>query len=78
MYYLGKYGSEASKREYARIIAEFVANGRQQFYRPDEILIESLIVRYLSYVEKELDYSEGILLVLPSASLVTLKFTGTL
>jgi hypothetical protein len=26
MYYLGKYGSEASRREYDRIIAEFVAN----------------------------------------------------
>jgi len=31
MYYLGKYDSEASKREYDRIIAEFVANGRQPF-----------------------------------------------
>jgi len=59
MYYLGKYGSEASKREYDRIIAEFVANGRQPFYRVDEITVENLIVRYLDYVGKERDYSEG-------------------
>jgi hypothetical protein len=35
MYYLGKYGSEASRREYDRIIAAFVANGRRAFYDPD-------------------------------------------
>jgi hypothetical protein len=29
MYYLGKYGSDASRREYDRIIAEFLAHGRQ-------------------------------------------------
>jgi len=47
MYYLGKYGSTASRPEYDRIIAEFVANGRQPFAHPDTILVESLIVRYL-------------------------------
>ena len=29
VYYLGQYGTESSKREYDRIIAEFVANGRR-------------------------------------------------
>ena len=40
MFYLGKYGSEASRREYDRIIAEFIANGRQSLRNADEILIE--------------------------------------
>jgi replicative superfamily II helicase len=59
MYYLGKHGSQASRREYDRIIAEFVANGRQAFYAPDEIPIESLIIQYLDYANRELNYSEG-------------------
>ena len=57
MYYLGKYGSDISRREYDRIIAEFVANGRQPFYGADEILVEALIARFLDYAEKELNYS---------------------
>ena len=59
MYYLGKHGSDASRREYDRIIGEFVANGRQPFYRQDEILVESLIVRYLDHVETELNMGES-------------------
>ena len=59
MYYLGKYGSEASRREYDRIIGEFVANGRQTFQNPDEILIETLIVRFLDYAETEQNYCES-------------------
>jgi len=49
MYYRGKHGSQSSRREYDRIIAVFVANGRQAFYAPDEIPIESLVVLYLDY-----------------------------
>jgi integrase len=59
MYYLGKYGSEASRREYDRIIAEFVANGRQARYCPDEILIENLIAQYVHYINAEIDYSQN-------------------
>ena len=43
MYYLGKYGSDASRREYDRIIAEFVANGRRTHRNPDEVRIDALI-----------------------------------
>ena len=56
MYYLGKYGSTASRQEYDRIIAEFVANGRQPFYATDELTIESLIVRFLDHAKKEINY----------------------
>ena len=59
MYYLGKYGSEASKREYDRIIAEFVANGRQAFKDPDGVRIDVLVASYISYIEKEVDFSES-------------------
>jgi len=51
MYYLGRYGSEASRQEYDRIIAEFVANGRQSLNCPDDILVEALIARFLDYAE---------------------------
>ena len=61
-FYLGKYGSAASRREYDRIIGEFVANGRQAFHNPDTILIESLIVSFLDYTEKECNYSPSSLL----------------
>jgi hypothetical protein len=59
MYYLGKYGSEASRREYDRIIAEFVANGRQAFVNSDELLVRSLIVQYLCFIEKERTFVYG-------------------
>ena len=59
MYYLGKYGSAASRQEYDRIIAEFVGNGRQPFAHPDTILVESLIVKYLNFIEKEAGYSKS-------------------
>jgi len=59
MHYLGKHGSDASRREYDRIMSEFIANGRQPFRHPDEIHVEDLVVRYLDYVEKELNLSKG-------------------
>jgi site-specific recombinase XerD len=59
MRYLGKYGSEASRREYDRVIAEFLANGRQPDYDPEEIPIGSLILRFLDYAEKERNYCDG-------------------
>ena len=56
MHYLGKYGSQASRREYDRIIAEFAANGRQAACDPDEILIEDIIAQFLDYINREVDY----------------------
>ena len=59
MYYLGKHGTAASRREYDRIIGEFVANGRQAFRDPDEILVEHLVARFLDYMESECNYCDG-------------------
>ena len=56
MYYLGKYSSAASRREYDRIIGEFIANGRQAFHNPDTILIESFIVSFKEGIETLLYY----------------------
>jgi hypothetical protein len=58
-HYLGKYGSDASRREYDRIIAEFVANGRQAFCNSDDILIENLIAQFLDHTEKERSYCDS-------------------
>ena len=59
MYYLGEYGSAASRREYDRIIGEFVANGRQAFRDPDEILVEYLVARFIDHMEAECRYCDG-------------------
>jgi len=58
-HYLGKHGSDASRREYDRIMGEFIANGRQPFRHPDEITVSQLIIRYLDHVETELSLSES-------------------
>jgi integrase len=59
MIYLGKYGSNASRREYDRIIAEYVANNRRPLSDTDEVTIEQLIVRFLDYIDREINYSAG-------------------
>jgi integrase len=59
MYYMGKYGSAASRREYDRIIGEFVANGRQTLYIPGEVLVETLVCRFLDHMERNLKYAKG-------------------
>ena len=59
MYYLGKYGSDARRREYDRIIAEFVANSRRTHRNPDEIRIDALITQYLNYIDREVDFSRS-------------------
>jgi integrase len=52
MLYLGKHGSQASRREYDRIIAEFLASGRQGYKSPDGLIIENLILRYLDCIDE--------------------------
>ena len=47
MYYLGRHDSAASRREYDRIIAEFIANGRQSLYSVDELVVPSNTVIFL-------------------------------
>jgi integrase len=59
MHYLGKYGSQASRREYDRLIAEFITNGRKSTVDPDEISVEYLVLRFLEYADRECNYCRG-------------------
>ena len=51
-FYLGRYGSQASRLEYDRIIGEWIANGRRLLQEPTEITIDDLIVRFLDHAEQ--------------------------
>ncbi len=59
-YYLGKWGSEASKREYARLIAELTSNPEAfrrppvskpgpRVHKPDEITVGEVLARWLRH-----------------------------
>ena len=63
MHYLGKHGSDASRREYDRIMGEFIANGRQAFRHPDEITVAGLIVRYRDAVHFAFDMTRQFIAV---------------
>jgi integrase len=49
--YLGEYGSEASKCEYARVVAEWIAAGRQlpQSAVANDLTVNELLLRYWEY-----------------------------
>jgi hypothetical protein len=50
--YLGPYGSVASRAEYDRVIAEWLANGRQATGNPDsDLTVAELIQSYQEHVE---------------------------
>jgi integrase len=50
-FYLGKYGSKASRVEYERIIGEYLANGKKlpPTRSRTEITIEELVIQFLEY-----------------------------
>ena len=52
-FYLGKYGSKASREEYERIIGEYLNNGKKlpPLRNRTEITIEELAVKFLEYTE---------------------------
>ena len=52
-FYLGKYGSKASREEYERIIGEYLNNGKKlpPLRNRTEITIEELAVKFLEYAE---------------------------
>lgn len=53
-FYLGPYGTSASRAEYDRLIAEWLANGRRVPVSsgPPEISIVELLVRYLTFARE--------------------------
>jgi hypothetical protein len=49
-FYLGPHGTQASKREYDRVISEWLARGRRPLYA-DDITIVELILAYKEFAE---------------------------
>jgi len=73
-YYLGKYNSDESRKEYDRIIGEFLANGLKTDYQSEIVLIENLIGKFLNYIKTERNYSQGtVLRILIAATLGRLQ-----
>ncbi|CAK9037567.1 Site-specific tyrosine recombinase XerC [Durusdinium trenchii] len=51
-HYLGKHGTAASRRQYDRLIAEWLANGRESLVSaPDGIYVAELLNRYLKFAK---------------------------
>ena len=49
--YLGRHGTAASRAEYDRVIAEWLANGRRLPGGASDITINELVVRYVGHVD---------------------------
>lgn len=49
--YLGPFGSQVSKDEYDRIIAEWLANGRRSPCQPASITVSEVLADYLEFAE---------------------------
>lgn len=60
-YMLGEYGSVKSKREYDRLIGEYVVSGRQKSFgvKQDELLISELLLAYLRHAKEAYGVSKG-------------------
>ena len=50
--YLGEYGSEESRREYHRVLAEWAANRRQVVVEPEETTIVELAARFMRHARE--------------------------
>jgi integrase len=59
--YLGEYGTAASRKEYARVIAEWEARGRRlpQDVQATDLTIAELIARYWKHVEEYYRHADG-------------------
>lgn len=51
IHYLGPYGSQVSKDEYDRVIAEWLANGRRPSQRPMSVTVSEVLADYLEFAE---------------------------
>ena len=52
-YYLGPYGSKESRRAYDRLIAEYLAGGRQLTFgvEPEQLAVAQCMVDYLAWAK---------------------------
>jgi integrase len=60
-HYLGRHGSKESKAEYDRLIAEWLASGRQSPVKPcdSELTVAKLISRYLPWAHSYYRHADG-------------------
>ena len=58
-YLLGPHGSKASRREYDRLVGEWIANGRQAPGRTADLTISTLIVRFWEHAQAYYRDSDG-------------------
>src|SRR4051794_36589555 len=49
--YLGKHGTPASRAEYDRVIAEWLANGRRAATAASDLAVNELILAYLRFAD---------------------------
>lgn len=50
--YLGRYGDPATEQKYHRLVAEWLATGRQAPVDPEQLLVRELIARYALHAEQ--------------------------
>ena len=60
-HYLGAHGTETSRTEYKRLVAEWLSRGRQLSPGRHEITIAELLVRYLRHAEAYYRRADGTL-----------------
>ena len=58
-HYLGAYGSDESRTEYHRLLAEWEANGRELHVAKDEITVVELSARFLKWAESYYRRADG-------------------
>src|SRR3954447_25451351 len=51
-HYLGPHGTQVSKREYDRLVAEWLVNGRQPAVSAETLTVVELCERYRPFAEK--------------------------
>jgi len=75
-HYPGPHGTKVRKVEYDRLIAEFLANGRQPLHTsPSEITVVELCARYIDYAKRYYRKKNGALTT--SGSVVARRFVKT-
>ncbi len=62
MFYLGPHGTETSKREYDRLVAEWLANGRTlpADERDEELTVGEVALAYLQFAKQEYRRGDGL------------------
>ena len=78
-HYLGPHGTKASKLEYDRLIAEFLANGRQPLHETShEITVVELCARYIEFAKSYYRKKDGSLTTTSGSIIRDLQYLNKL